>query len=468
MFLSSCSCTDFIVIKWISQILGYIMNGLYEFLDLMNIANIGLCIILFTIIVKLMMLPMTIKQQKFTRLSSLINPEIQAIQKKYKNKTDQDSMIKMREETNAVYEKYGTSASGSCLQLLIQMPIILALYAVIASIPTYVTSVEDMYRDVSKVAYESIDEYKELDDISKLIDKENEEFSKIVKEYYSDEKESEAIENVYKQFINLNIDSWKQMDTLYEKSESIIEDMKNVEDWDKLIKENEDDKDLLEKYQSMKEADFESLLNELKANNEKLHDESKDITKVYNFAGINLSKSPSSEMANKIWWALLIPILSALTQWISMKISQSSTASNAEDNPMAASMNSMMIFMPLISAFFCYTLPSGLGLYWVISAVVQIIQQIFINMYFNKIDVNDIVKANIEKVNKKRAKQGLPPKKITDIANTNVKNINNTSSKTNTKPASSSAGSSEPKKNSITAKANMVKAYNEKNSKNNK
>ena len=151
-----------------------------------------------------------------------------------------------------------------------------------------------------------------------------------------------------------------------------------------------------------------------------------------------------------------------------MKISQSSTASNAEDNPMAASMNSMMIFMPLISAFFCYTLPSGLGLYWVISAVVQIIQQIFINMYFNKIDVNDIVKANIEKVNKKRAKQGLPPKKITDIANTNVKNINNTSSKTNTKPASSSAGSSEPKKNSITAKANMVKAYNEKNSKNNK
>lgn len=475
MFLSSCSCscTDFIVVQWISNILGYVMNALYEFLDLMNIANIGLCIILFTIIVKLLMLPMTIKQQKFTRLSSVMNPELQAIQKKYRNKTDQDSMIKMREETNAVYEKYGTSASGGCLQLLIQMPIIFALYAVIASIPTYVNDVEVLYRDVSKVAYESIDDYKELDDISKLIGKENNDFSNIVKLYYTDKNKEEAIDVIYEQFSNLHLNSWQQYEKMYELSENIIGDIKKVsdKDWDKLIKENKDDKELLEEYKNYSDKDLDNLLKDLKVNENKINKASEPINDVYGFAGINLSKSPSYEMGQGVWWALLIPILSALSQWFSMKISQSSNQnSGAEDNPMLKSMNATMMFMPLMSAFFCYTLPSGLGLYWVIGSVVQIVQQIFINMYFKKMDVNDIIKHNIEKINKKRAAKGLPPKKITEVANVNVKNIKYDNKQTNTKTAvvqndTKSTSETSAKKMGIAAKANMVKNYNENNKK---
>lgn len=475
MFLSSCSCscTDFIVVQWISSILGYVMNALYEFLDLINIANIGLCIILFTIIVKLLMLPMTIKQQKFTRLSSVMNPELQAIQKKYRNKTDQDSMIKMREETNAVYEKYGTSASGGCLQLLIQMPIIFALYAVIASIPTYVNDVELMYRDVSKVAYESIDEYKELDDISKLIGKENKDFSNIVKLYYTDKNEEEAIDVIYEQFSNLHINSWQQYEMMYETSEDIIGDIKKVseKDWDKFIKDNKDDKELLEKYKNYSDEELDNLLKTLKANENKINKASEPINDVYGFVGINLSKSPSFEMGEGVWWALLIPILSALSQWFSMKISQSSNpTSGAEDNPMLQSMNATMMFMPLMSAFFCYTLPAGLGLYWVIGSVVQIVQQLFINMYFKKMDVNDIIKHNIEKVNKKRAAKGLPPKKITEVANVNVKNIKYDNKQTNTKPdvtqnSIKPAAQTSAKKMGIAAKANMVKNYNENNKK---
>ncbi len=475
MFLSSCSCncTDFFIVKWISGILGYVMNALYEFLDVVGIANIGLCIIIFTIIVKLILLPMTIKQQKFTKLSSVMNPELQAIQKKYKNKTDQESMIKMREETNAVYEKYGTSASGGCMQLLIQMPIIFALYAVINSIPAYVGDVEEMYMAVSKVAYESVDEYHEFDEISKLIGKENKDFSNIIKIYYTDKEKDEAIDVIYNEFSNLNIDSWVQFDQMYEASADIVNNIKKVtdEDWDKLIKENKDSKELLEKYKNLSDEELDSILKDLEANEKLIDKETKPIDEVYQFLGINLSKSPSHELGEGVWWALLIPVLSALSQFLSVKISQSrNTNTGAEDNPMVQSMNTTMMFMPLMSAFFCYTFQSGLGLYWVISSVVQIVQQIFINMYFDKLDVNDIIKKNLEKVNKQRAAQGLPPKKITEVANVNVKNINsnkpasiqNTKATTNT---TSSTNNVEGKKLGIAAKANLVKEFNEKNKK---
>lgn len=477
MFLSSCSCncTDFFIVQWISSILGYVMNALYEFLDIIGIANIGLCIIIFTIIVKLAMLPMTIKQQKFTKLSSVMNPELQAIQKKYRNKTDQESMIKMREETNAVYEKYGTSASGGCMQLLIQMPIIFALYAVINAIPAHVGDVEEMYKTVSKVAYESVDEYKDLDELSKIIDKENKEFTSIIDFYYTDKDKEEGIEVVYEQFSNLNINSWEQYDKMYEMSENIVKELKNVDDLDNLLEKSKK-KDLIEKYSGYTDGDFDNLLKGLKSNAELIDKASEPINEVYEFAGINLSKSPSSEMANGVWWALLIPILSALSQFLSVKISQSRNSNTgAEDNPMVQSMNTTMMFMPLMSAFFCYTFQSGLGLYWVISSVVQIVQQIFINMYFNKLDVNDIIKKNLEKVNKQRAAQGLPPKKITEVANTNVKNIGSNKPAT-TKPAStqntkaststaSSTNTGEGKKLGIAAKANLVKEFNEKNKK---
>ena len=107
----------------------------------------GLCIILFTIVVRLLMLPSTIKQQKFTRLNSVMQPEIQAIQKKYKEKKDQSSQLAMQEELRSVYDKYGTSPTGSCLQLIIQMAILFPLFRVIREIEKFVPSVAALYKD---------------------------------------------------------------------------------------------------------------------------------------------------------------------------------------------------------------------------------------------------------------------------------------------------------------------------------
>ncbi len=137
----------------VAKVLGVVMNGIYEFLDMFGIASIGLAIILFTIIIKALMLPLSIKQQKFTKLNSIMAPELQQVQKKYAN-LDKSSpkynemLLKQNEEMKEVYAKYGTSPTGGCVQMLIQMPILFALYQVIYKIPGYITKVRAFYEPI--------------------------------------------------------------------------------------------------------------------------------------------------------------------------------------------------------------------------------------------------------------------------------------------------------------------------------
>ena len=105
------------ILSQFAAILGWIINGIFNFLDSAGIPNVGLTVVIFTVIIYTLMLPLTYKQQKFSRMSVRMNPELQAIQKKYKGKSDQESMMKMNVETKAVYEKYGVSMTGGCLQL---------------------------------------------------------------------------------------------------------------------------------------------------------------------------------------------------------------------------------------------------------------------------------------------------------------------------------------------------------------
>ena len=74
-------------------------------------------------------------------MQAVVQPEVMAIQKKYKNKKDQASMLKQQEEIQQVYDKYGVSMMGGCLPLLIQMPFLFALYPVIYRISDYVPNI---------------------------------------------------------------------------------------------------------------------------------------------------------------------------------------------------------------------------------------------------------------------------------------------------------------------------------------
>ena len=134
------------IIGQVAWLLGKIMNAIFYVIDFIGIPNIGLAIILFTIVVNLLMTPLNIKQQKFSKLSAKMNPELQAIEAKYKGRKDNDSMMAKNQEIQLVYAKYGVSPSGSCVQLLIQMPILFALYRVIYSMPAYVTKIGNTFR----------------------------------------------------------------------------------------------------------------------------------------------------------------------------------------------------------------------------------------------------------------------------------------------------------------------------------
>ena len=471
------SCTNFFLIRWIANILGFIMNLFYIVIDKFGIGKISIFIIVFTIIVKLVMLPINIKQQKTMKLNSVIMPEIQAIQKKYANKKDNDSMMKQQAELNAVYQKYGTSPTGGCLPMLIQFPILLALYAVMACLPNYINEIQDMYNngvvsyvigtdESGKLDYHTIHELKDLAGLNDvLLDESGDEnLDKLVTAYfgqkgnYEDEEIKDAVYNSFTSAYS-NVfgkqDAWAIVEASFDEAIENAQDLKAVSeaDWKKV-----EDKDLAE-YADYTEEDWDALISSYETILDKLDDNHKDIQVSYSFFTIDLSKSP----ANGVKIAIIIPILSALAQLLNMKISMSSqqNTGNGTADSMMSSMKVMSYSMCVVSAIFCYTFPAGLGLYWVISSAVQVVIQMILNKKFANMDTDQIIKQSIEKANRKRAKKGLPPNTISTAAATSTRNYKPQTTETsqNTTGTGSAGGA---KKGSISEKANLNKKYMDK------
>ena len=398
------------IIMPIAQVLGYIFNLLFEALSFLHIGNVAIAIILFTIIVKLCMLPLSIKQQKLAKLNSVMSPEIRAINEKYKDKkNDQNAMMKMQEETKAVYEKYGVSQMGGCVQMLIQMPILLALYQVFRFIPLYITQLKNLF-----TAF--------------LIDN-------------GGIMSASGYTDTMKQF-GENID-WTNVNT------AITEINKfSTENWDALRDAFPAFSDII--------ANSHASLEQMNA-----------------FLGINMSQEPGFGLT----LAFLIPVLSGLSQFISVKVAQGNTPVD-DDNPMAASMRMTTYIFPLMSAFIAISVPAGLGLYWIATSVIQTIITVFINRYYDKLGAETIVKKNVEKRNKKRAKKGLPPETIAKNATVSTKNVNREKAvksleqikAENEKKVKEIKESAQyyktAKPGSLAEKAGMVAKYNEKSSKN--
>ena len=93
-----------------------------------------LSIIGLTIVVRLLIMPLFVKQIRASRGMQLLQPEMQALQAKYKGKKDPESRQRMNEEMMALYRKHGTNPMASCLPILVQMPIFFALFRVLASL----------------------------------------------------------------------------------------------------------------------------------------------------------------------------------------------------------------------------------------------------------------------------------------------------------------------------------------------
>ena len=409
------------IIGQIAVVMGWIMNAIYKVLDAVGIQNIGLCIIIFSILIYLCMTPLQIKQQKFSKLSAIMQPEIQKIQKKYQGKKDQDSMMKMQEETQAVYQKYGVSATGSCVQLAIQMPILFALYQVIQNIPAYVGSVYNVFNGVC----------------TKILAVDG--FTDIINKFITDNKMTRVRQ------VTENADSI--VDFLYALSPS---------QWESLQK-----------------------ISQFSGFSDQISKTAGEIQKMQTFGVLNIADQPLSYIKTGslilIIAALAIPLLSWATQMLNLKLMPQAATQNGNDgnNAMASSMKTMNTVMPLMSAFFCFTFPVGLGIYWIASAVVRSIQQLLINRHLNKMNIDDLVNENMRKMEAKRAKEGLPPQKITNQAHQSAKNINKVEKGMSGTDEANRAkkveeaykNASHAKAGSITAKANLVRDFEERNKK---
>ena len=423
----------------IAKLLGYLMEWIFNGLYAIGIPNIGLAIIIFTIVIYMLLLPLTIKQQKFSKLSAKMNPEIQAIQAKYKDRKDNESMAAMNQETQAVYAKYGVSPTGSCVQLAIQMPILMALYRVIYSIPAYVSKVKDIFMPMADGLYKESG----IKDFIQGLSNAN---------YFSKQFKNDLFINNDSTYVkNVIIDSFNRASTT---------------EWNDAINK------------------FSGLSNEIKS-------AMTQFEKFNNFLGLNIANSPSftikSAWADKhillIIGALMIPLLSALTQWVNTKLMPQANNGGGNQDQMAQTMKTMNLMMPLMSAFFCYTLPIGMGIYWIAGAVIRCIQQVVINKHIDKMDIDEIIEKNKDKAAKKIEKQKKNIEKMSSYANINTRNVDytapkksisqkaayNNSSESDTSSVDTSADSGKKAATkskgapagSIAAKANLVRDYND-------
>lgn len=420
----------------IAKLLGILMDWIYSGISNITggrVESVVLSIVIITIIIYMCLLPLTIKQQKFSKLSQKMQPEMQAIQAKYKNKKDQASMMAMQEETQLLYQKYGISPMGSCVQMLIQMPILFALYRVFYNIPAYLSGVKGSFTGL----VDSIQQTSGYQDtLVSLMEKYNVVTSSGLNASNAVSKLADASGDTLSNYI---------IDILYKLPSK---------GWDALM-----DGKFFDGIQSAVEKTHDALLH-------------------FNyFLGLNISDTPwyiiKSNFTDKpdkwllfVILALLIPVLSYLTQMINIKLMPQATNGNDQ---MANQMKMMNLMMPLMSLFICFTVPVGLGIYWICSALVRGIQQFFVNRHIENLDLEAVMAKNEEKAKKKREKMGLSEDYIKKAAQIKTKSIDNkanvsVSAGTEEKLAKAAEYKANAKSGSLASKANMVKEFNERNS----
>ena len=415
------------ILKPIAWVLGNILNAIYNFVELFGIENIALCIVLFTFVVKMLMLPLTIKQQKFTKLQSKMSPELTKIQQKY-----EESLRRQQSETQAVYAKYGASPMGGCLPLLISLPIMFALYRVIYAIPAYVTDVGGLYGSIAD-KLQGISGYKNT-----LIDF-------ITQNSLVLSQQSGCSSTVIDLSIYQDVPREYLID-LFSKF--------NPANWDAFF-----DVDL---FSSIKEAAIS-----INGSSMSVSEVVDKIVSVNGLFGLSILDRPEIKSIS-----VVIPVLAVISQFIQGKL-QSAVNANKKtntDDPAQQTTKMMTTIMPIMSGAFCLMLPIGVGIYWIASAIFTIIQTLFINKYLDKVNVDEMLEKSKEKNIKRQEKLGVSyDNKMAEVAKTKGLNYNNsseeydnTSYKKNSNKKSKQAGADYKRSNvsysskSIAANANLL------------
>ncbi len=313
--------------NFIYRAFGYMLNLIYGFVE-----NYGIAIILLTLLIKIILLPLTLKQQKSMTKMQRIQPKLQEITEKYKYDKERQST-----ETMKLYKEYGVNPMGGCLPILIQFPILIAFYQVIQKPVQYVLGL--------------------------------------------------GVKEISAKMAAFNI-----------------------------VEKSAGPQILLAK--KMGELNF-------------------------NFFGLDLSLNPwdefkpifTGDFSVNVLVALIIPILACVTTWLTSKISTMMNGNKKEkkeaeapkrvlspdqkqtgENSAESMTKSMGYIMPIMTLWLTFKFPGAMGLYWTVSNVLGLLQNIVLNSYYNRklqaeIEVKDReirqrIEQKMKKYNMKKKKRG--------------------------------------------------------------
>lgn len=408
------------IIRPIANLLGAILDIFYNMLSSMGIVNIGIAIILFTVLIRLFLLPPLVKQNKSTKVMNYIQPEINKINKKYKGKKDQESMMKQQQEIREIQNKYGVSLTGGCLTSLIQMPIFFAMYRVMQNIPAYVNKIYEYYSPIAQAIKSD---------------------AKAVETFQNFQQSGEYARSLTGVSLDVN-----NVDTFID----VLAKLPS-EAWDKL---------------ATLFAGNSEIVNAINEN-------ASNIQHVYTFAGgIDLTKAPGFALTA----AFIIPIASMLFQFLSMKVTPQQQSEDPAQQATMKSMKMMMYFFPIMSFMVTVNVPAGLGLYWATGSLLSFLTSVCVNFYFSHCDMEKVVEKCMKKAAIKNEKKKASGKKSfmermqeaaygqaetenkqlrSNIASSSLKSYTSNTMNNNTEVKKYREGS-------LAAKANIMQRYNDK------
>ncbi|MGN0135318.1 membrane protein insertase YidC [Anaerotignum sp.] len=319
-----------VIIGPVANLMGKVYNMLFELLHSSTSAgSLGLAIIIFTLIVKLILFPLMVKQQKSSFKMQQLQPELQKIRKKYEGKTDQMSQQRMAFEMQELQKNSGVSMMGGCLPMLIQLPILYALFYLFQNAYVYVDVIGANYTDIANAI--------------------------------------------------INIPTTLRMEVFQPFAQEFVDTYKNVA----IIKDGFDmsqvgDITMLVNY--LKADDWAVILQNLGSAGDALAPLLETKNNIETFLTI-----PLVSKAGLSFPGIIIPIAAGVTTYLQSKIMMMmNPQQNDPNNPAAAMSKSMLYMMPIMMGFFAISMPAGLGLYWTISNIFGIIQQVVLQKYYKK------------------------------------------------------------------------------------
>ena len=345
------------LLKPFAMIMSFIFNGVFYVVNTLTSHHVlAITIIFFTFIARALMMPLMIKQQRSSRAMMRLQPKVEKIQAKYKNKKDPESNQKMQMEISELYKKNKANPMSGCLPLLIQMPILFALFEILRNVPFYLNQIGDIYNSMAL----------QVQAVSGYADILTNNFQAVINSL--SDFDIQTTDSVIDLLYHLSRDQW-----------GVLKEVTGL----------------------VGNAAFESnyMLQET----------------FNSFGGgpllFNLSEAPG-------WTGIgvIFPILSGGTTFLQCWLAQ---RANDKRQKMASpdgkvkqqnSMKMMTYVFPVMTAFFTASMPLGLGLYWIAGNLFGIVSQFITDSMIDREEYREALKRREELIEKKKLKEASKSK----------------------------------------------------------